>query len=469
MPHSAALARGSIPRHLVAQTLPMVLGIACLMGVGLLDAFLIGRLGPEPLAAVGFIFPVNVTLSSLGVGVMVAINSVVSRALGANERDRAAARGVQGIALAAVVGLAIAGALAGRPRRAVRRAAGRRRTLLPLIGEYVVPYAIGFPAILVAMGANGVLRGQGEAVKSSSILVVLALVNGVLDPLLIFGIGPFPALGIAGAGWATALANLAAAVLGLALCSTCALPLHPRKALGHGVGAGLAELGRVGLPAAVANAINPVGIAVLTALLARHGQDAVAAFGAAGRLQSAAVVPLLALSSSIGPITGQNWGAGEPGRARRALRLASGFCVAYGLAVALALCLLREPIAGAFTGDAAVADQIARYLLVASWGFAGFGLLVVANGALNAVDRSGLAFRLSAARVALVMLPLGWAGTTLAGPGAVYGAELAANVAGGALAFWLARRALGGGTGASDARAAAETRPATKPAEAAAT
>ena len=468
MPHSAALARGSIPRHLVAQTLPMVLGIACLMGVGLLDAFLIGRLGPEPLAAVGFIFPVNVTLSSLGVGVMVAINSVVSRALGANERDRAAARGVQGIALAAVVGLAIAGALlVGRD--ALFGALQADAALLPLIGEYVVPYAIGFPAILVAMGANGVLRGQGEAVKSSSILVVLALVNGVLDPLLIFGIGPFPTLGIAGAGWATALANLAAAVLGLALCSTCALPLHPRKALGHGVGAGLAELGRVGLPAAVANAINPVGIAVLTALLARHGQDAVAAFGAAGRLQSAAVVPLLALSSSIGPITGQNWGAGEPGRARRALRLASGFCVAYGLAVALALCLLREPIAGAFTGDAAVADQIARYLLVASWGFAGFGLLVVANGALNAVDRSGLAFRLSAARVALVMLPLGWAGTTLAGPGAVYGAELAANVAGGALAFWLARRALGGGTGASDARAAAETRPATKPAEAAAT
>ena len=443
MSSSAALTRGSIPRHLVTQTLPMVLGIACLMGVGLLDAFLIGRLGADPLAAVGFIFPVNMALSSLGVGVMVGINSVVSRALGAEDVDRASARGVQGIALAAIAGTFIALALL-LLRGPLFGALQAEAHLQPLISDYIVPYAIGFPALLVAMGANGVLRGQGEAVKSSSILLVVALVNGVLDPLLIFGIGPFPELSIAGAGWATALANLAAAITGLALASTCQMPLHPKRALGHGVAKGASEIGRVGLPAAFSNAINPIGITVLTALLARHGQEAVAGFGAAGRLQSVAVVPLLALSSSIGPITGQNWGAGECERARRALGLASGFCLVYGLAVAALLCLFRAPIASVFTEDAGIAERIARYLLIASWGFAGYGCLVVANGALNAVDRAGLAFRISVARVLLVMLPLGWAATVLAGPSAVFGAELAANLVGGALAFGLARRALSG-------------------------
>lgn len=440
---SASLARGSIPRHLVAQTLPMMLGISCLMGVGLLDAFLIGRLGADPLAAVGFIFPVSLALSSLGVGVMVGINSVVSRALGAGEPDRAAARGVQGIALAAIVGAAIALALLVF-HGALFAALQAQDNLLPLIAEYLVPYAIGFPALLVAMGANGVLRGQGEAVKSSSILLIVALVNGVLDPLLIFGLGPFPALGVAGAGWATALANVAAMIAGLTLASTCELPLHPKRALRHDVGTGVVELGRVGLPAAFSNAINPIGITVLTALLARHGQDAVAGYGAAGRLQSVAVVPLLALSSSIGPITGQNWGAGERARARQALRLAGGFCLVYGLVVAALLCLFRAPIASVFTEDAAVAQAIARYLLVATWGFAGYGLLVVANGAMNAVDHAGLAFRVSVGRVLLVMLPLGWMATALAGPSAVYGAELAANLVGGTAAFLLARRALGG-------------------------
>ena len=442
MSSSAALTRGSISRHLVTQTLPMILGIACIMGVGLLDAFFLGRLGSDPLAAVSFIFPVSVTLSSLGVGVMIGVNSVVARALGSGDIDRAAARGAQGIALAAVVGVLIALLLLAFHRR-LFGALQASDNLLPLIGDYIVPYAIGYSALLVAMGANGVLRGQGEALKSSSILIAMALVNGVLDPLLIFGIGPFPALGVAGAGWATACANLVAMGAGLALASTGELPLHPQKALRHGVFEGVRELGRVGLPAAVSSAVNPFGIALVTALLARHGQDAVAGFGTAGRLQSVAVVPLLALSSSIGPITGQNWGAGQETRSRRALALASAFSLGYGLVVAALLCLFRAPIAAVFTEDPAIAAQISLYLLVAAWGFAGFGLLVVANGALNAVDRAALAFRLSVARVMLVMLPLAWAGSRFAGPGAVYGAELAANLVGGAAAFWFARRALG--------------------------
>ena len=441
MSQDAALVSGSIPRHLVRQTLPMILGIACIMSVGLLDAFLVGRLGADPLAAMSFVFPVAVTLSSLGVGVMVGVNSVVSRALGGDDRSRAAARGVQGIALAALVGLVIAGLLLAfqRPLFGALQASAN---LLPLIGDYIVPYALGLPMLLVAMGANGVLRGQGEAVKSSSILIVVALVNGVLDPFLIFGIGPFPALGVAGAGWAAAIANLVAMVVGLQLSSSCELRLHPGAALRHDIGKGVRELGRVGLPAAVSNAINPVGITLVTALLARHGQDAVAGFGAAGRLQSVAVVPMLALSSSIGPIVGQNWGAGKRFRAVQALRLSSRFCAVYGLGIALALCLFRDAIAGLFTADAGVADALARYLLIASWGFAGYGLLVVANGAMNAVDEAGLAFRISVARVLLLMLPLAWIATSTAGPGFVYGAELAANLVGGAAAFWFARRAL---------------------------
>ena len=452
MARSAALVDGSVARHLVAQTLPMVLGIACIMGVGLLDAYFIGRLGPDPLAAVGFIFPVSVALSSLGVGVMVGVNSVVSRALGAAERERAAARGVQGIALAGGVGAFVALALL-LGHESLFVALQAPPDLLPLIGDYIVPYAFGLPLLLLAMGANGVLRGQGEAVKSSSILVAVALVNGVLDPLLIFGIGPFPALGVSGAGWATAIANLAAMVLGLTLASTCELPLHPRHALRHDVSGGVRELGRVGAPAAIANAINPIGISLVTALLARHGQDAVAAYGAAGRLQSVAVVPLLALSSSIGPITGQNWGANEPGRARRALGLSGGFSVGYGLLVALALFLLRDPIASLFSDDARVVEQLASYLALASWGFFGYGLLIVANGAMNAVDRASLAFGLSVARVALLLLPLAWLGTRQ-GPSFVYGAELAANLVGGAAAFGAAWWALGGGFSARARRAA---------------
>ena len=202
------------------------------------------------------------------------------------------------------------------------------------------------------------------------------------------------------------------------------------------------EIGRVGAPAALANAVNPAGLAILTAMLASHGDSVVAGFGAASRLQAFAVVPLLAMSSSIGPIVGQNWGAGRADRAREALRLSGLACIGYGIAVAVPLVLFRQQIGEIFTEDAAVVESIASYLLIASAGFFAYGLLVVSNGAMNAIDVSGRALAVSAARVALVMIPLGWLGSRMIGPGGVFGAELAANLIGGCLAFWLAWRAM---------------------------
>ena len=99
----------------------------------------------------------------------------------------------------------------------------------------------------------------------------------------------------------------------------------------------------MGLPAAFSNVINPAGMAAVTAAVATLGETAVAGFGAATRAQSLAIVPYLVLSAGIGPVVGQNWGAD---RARRAVALAFGFCIAYGVALAVLLALLAGPIAG---------------------------------------------------------------------------------------------------------------------------
>lgn len=425
---------------MVAQTLPMIVGIVCIIGVGLVDAYFIGQLGPDPLAAVSFLFPVTTALSSLGVGVMVGVNSVISRALGAGDGDRAECRTAQGIMFAGGVGVAIALLLFlfSTPLFSLMNAS---ETLEPLIRAYVVPFCAGFPFLLIAMGANGALRGQGEAIKSSSILIGAAIINAVLDPILIFGWGPIPKFGVAGAGYAVAIAYLASAALGFWLISLSDLRFKPAKCLQGGVGTGIAEIAKVGAPASIANAVNPAGLAVLTGVIATHGDDVVAAFGAAGRLQAFAVVPLLAMSSSIGPVVGQNWGAGKVDRAREALWLCGLTCLLYGLAVAVPLVLFRDAIGAVFSEDQAVIDSMSRYLLIASWGFFAYGLLVVANGALNAIDKSNRALVVSVARVLLVMVPLGWLGSYTLGPAGVFGADLMANLLGGTAAFWLAWRA----------------------------
>ena len=181
---------------------------------------------------------------------------------------------------------------------------------------------------------------------------------------------------------------------------------------------------------------------MLTALVAIEGQAAVAGFGAAGRLQSFATVPLLALSGSIGAIVGQNWGASQFERARRAVRYAFGFCMVYGLAIALVLFGFGERFAGLFSDDPAVVAQFDAYLEIAVWGYAGFGLLITANGVLNAVDKASLALLQSFARVFLVMMPFAWLLRGSWGADAIYAAELVANLAGGALGAFIVWRVL---------------------------
>ncbi|MDE0901448.1 MAG: MATE family efflux transporter [Erythrobacter sp.] len=441
MSEMAKLTRGSIRGHLVSQTMPMIFGVAAIMSVGLIDAYFIGQLGAQELAAVSFIFPITIALSSLGVGVMVGINSVIARALGEGDVPRAERRANFGAVFALGAGLVLGLGLylLLDPLFRLMQAS---ENLLPLIGQYMRPYALGLPIMLLQMGLNGVLRGQGEARKTSYVSLTYSVANWILDPILITGAFGIAGFGIAGAAYATIAGFFIAILVALWLIRGAKLHIHPAAIRDCDVGASSKAILSVAAPAAFSNAINPIGLSVLTALLANQGEAAVAGFGAAGRLQSFAVVPLLALSGSIGAIVGQNWGARRPDRARRAMWWSGLFCIGYGLAIALVLFFTGDWFADIFTDDPAVIEEFSRYLAISVWGYAGFGLLIVANGALNAVDKAGFALAQSAARVFLVMLPFGGLLRAYWGSPAIYAAELVANLAGGALAAFIVWRVL---------------------------
>lgn len=444
MSATAKLTTGDIRGHLVAQTLPNVIGVAALMSVALLNAYYIGRLGSAELAAVAFIFPVVIAISSLGVGVMVGVNSVIARSLGAGDVAQAARRANFGAAFALVTGAVLGLALYALidPLFALMQASAALR---PLIRDFMATYALGLPLLLLQMALGGVLRGQGEAKANSLISLAYAALNWVLNPVLItgaFGLGGF---GLAGAAMAMIAGYALSCVMALAVIARTPLPINPALIRQCRMGESARAILRVAGPAALSNAINPIGLAVLTGLLARHGDAAVAGFGAAGRLQSFAVVPLLALSGSIGAIVGQNWGANQPDRARQALRLAWMFCIAYGLAVGGLLALFGNWFGALFSDDPSVIREFSAYMAISVWGYAGFGLLIVANGALNAVDRSAFALAQSAARVLLLMLPFAWLLRAHWGANAIYGSELFANIGGGLLAAVVAWRVLATG------------------------
>ncbi|MEM8725178.1 MAG: MATE family efflux transporter [Pseudomonadota bacterium] len=426
---SAKLTSGSIPGHLISQTLPMIIGVAAIMSIGLVDSYFIGQLGSAELAAIAFIFPITVALSSLGVGVMVGINSVVARALGEGDYDKAERRANFGIIFAIATGISM-GLTLYALLDPIFRLMNAQPDLLPIIKTYMQPFALGFPLILIIMGMNGVLRGQGEARKTSYVSITYAAANWVLDPILITGAFGFEGFGIVGAAYATIIGWGFGVAMALYLLSRTAIPFNPLALRGGKIVDPMLAILRVGIPASCSNAINPVGLSVLTALLASEGQAAVAGFGAAGRLQSFAVVPLLALSGSIGAIVGQNWGARQFGRAREAALYAGGFCIVWGLVIAIAMVAAGEWFADFFTEDPEVIAEFALYLQIAAWGYAGFGLLIVGNGILNAVDKASFALVQSGARVFLIMLPFAWVLQSDWGSEAIYAAELAANLFG---------------------------------------
>jgi putative MATE family efflux protein len=369
---------------------------------------------------------------------MVGINSVVARALGEDDFERAARRANFGIVFAIACGVLMGLALwlAIDP---IFTAMNAPPALMPLIRAYMTPYACGFPLSLAIMGFNGVLRGQGEAKRTSTVSITYAAANMVLNPILITGAFGFEGFGIAGSAYATLIGWGVGVIAAIVLLRGTPMPLDLGRLRNCNLLDSARAITRVGLPAAFSNAINPLGLSILTGLVALEGEAAVAGFGAAGRLQSFVIVPLLGLSGAIGAIVGQNWGAGRFDRAREATLYAAGFCIVWGLLVAVAMMAAGATFAQIFTSDPKVIAEFELYLQIAAWGYAGFGLLIVGNGIMNAVDKAAFALVQSVVRVFLVMLPVALLLQPGMGSAGIFTAELAANLFGAVSAVVLVR------------------------------
>ncbi|MEL7239254.1 MAG: MATE family efflux transporter, partial [Planctomycetota bacterium] len=357
------LTRGSVTGHLRDLTLPMIWGIVAAMSISLADAYFLGQLGTTPLAAISFTFPVVFTFTTLAIGLGAGASSVVSRAIGEGDRRQVRRLATDSILLAVliVVLVCVLGYLTIEP---LFRMLGAEGEVLALIIAYMEVWYLGMPFLVVPMVANNLIRATGDALVPSLIMIVSAVVNVGLTPVFVFGLAGFPALGVEGAAWASLIARATVFVVSLSiliwrekLLAFARPPLDELTASWRRVLA-------VGLPAAGGNMLNPIGIALATSFLAAYGASDVAAFGAATRIEAFAAIPMLAMSAAIGPIAGQNWGRGKPGRIGEALRRAFVVSLAWAAACTLAAWLFAPALAASFSADVAVQARIAEYLRI---------------------------------------------------------------------------------------------------------
>lgn len=436
----ARLTEGSISRHLRSLTVPMTFGILSMVSKNLVDTYFVAQLGTEALSAISFTFPVVMLLMSFSVGLGAGASSVVSRILGSGDPAKVQRSSTDALVLSVllVAILCVVGLASLRP---LFSALGARGPVLELVIAYMQPWFVGLMFLVVPMLGNSLCRAAGEGTWPGLIMVSAAAINAILDPFLIFGWAGLPELGIAGASTATVVSNLCATLGSLWLLRredllTMRIP-SPSEAW-----ASWKPMLAIGLPASGANMVNPLGITLVTAMLARISDTAVAGFGVAGRLEGLSLLTMLALSAAIGPIVGQNVGAKRFDRVREAMQVSFRVCIRIGMVTAALLAVLGPWVTPLFDGSVDVRSTANLYLWLVPVSFAGYGINIVQAAAFNAVGRPSLAAGLTVARMFGVYLPAAWIGMMVTGePAGVFVGAVVGNVAGGLLG-WLGSRSM---------------------------
>ena len=433
---------GAVGPTIARMAAPMVLGIASVVAFNVVDTFFVGQLGANALAAMSFTFPVVFVVMSVAMGLSVATTVVISAAIGRGD-DRTVQRlATHALALATgIVGVfCVVGLLTIEP---VFRALGAADETVPLVRQYMVPWYIGVGFLVIPMVGNGAIRATGDTKTPSYIMMFAVLTNLVLDPLLIFGVGPFPRLELQGAAIAT--------VIGRSLTFVAALwILYRRERMLWLRLPSLAELwdswGRilhVGIPATAARILVPLSTGVLTRMVADYGPNAVAAFGVGQRLEALAIIGIGALGAANSPFVGQNYGAGQYDRVRQALRFGFKVSMAWGAAVAAFLAVFAHPLARMFNDEPEVIGAAVQFLWIVpiSYGLYGAALLVIET--LNAIQRPMHATALVVIRLFALAVPLAWVGSRFWQVSGIFGGIAAGNVLIGLLAFLAAKRLSG--------------------------
>lgn len=433
------LTRGPIWKALTVMSAPMSFGIFSVIAVGLADAYFLGQVSGAALAAVGFIYPVITAITSLSIGLSAGANSALSQKIGAGSTEDDTRRlGLHAVGLGVVLSLVLAVVIViSFPL--LFAGLGASGQVAEEIAAYMPLWAMSFPFLVTMMVTNSVFRAHGDGSTSAAIMIVAAFFGIALNPLFIFGWGPIPEMSTAGAALSTLIGRIIAMCVALWIAWRRGL-LGVCGSMFSGVGKSCRKVLNVGIPASVSNAINPAGMALVTAAVATVGDDAVAGFGAAGRIQSILLVPLMALSAGIGPVVGQNWGAQETNRVQSATAWAFGFSCVYGAAIGIGLLLFATPIAGLFASGASDQEYAAQYLRIVGLTMFGYGIVVIANAAMNARDKAIWSMSLSLGRVFVVYLPLAWVGVVLFGYWGIVVAAAAANVVGALAALFASKR-----------------------------
>lgn len=410
-----------VRRLLITMSLPMMISMLVQALYNVVDSMFVSYISEYALTAVGLAFPAQNLMISVGVGTGVGVNALLSKSLGEKNFDAANKAAVNGIFLAfcSWAAFALLGGFFSRTFMALQ-------TDVPEIIAYGDTYltiiAVASVGMMFQICFERLLQSTGKTIYTMLSQGLGAVINLILDPLLIFGLGPFPAMGIAGAALATVIGQCVGALLGL----FCNLRRNPEITISfrgfrpHGVT--IRKIYAVGVPSIIMSSIGSVMTFGMNKILGAFNSTAVAVFSAYFKLESFIFMPVFGLNNGIVPIIAYNYGARKPDRIRAAAKL--GFL--YGAAIMAVGVLLFWLIPGRLLGIFNASDYMleigipALRLISLSFLPAAFG--IVTSSVCQALGHGVLSLIVSVLRQLVLILPVSWLLGRFVGLSAVWAA-----------------------------------------------
>ena len=401
------LTSGGIGKPLFLLSLPIIVTNLLQVAYNLADTFWLGHYSKNALAAITFAFPMVFLLISLGMGISVAGSVLVAQYTGANQKRQATYAASQTVTFAFIVSaiLGVTGYFFVEPFIAFL---GASPAVLPGATAYMQIVAVGLSAMFGFFVFIALMRGSGDTVTPMLVMLGTVILNIVIDPFLIFGIGPIPELGVAGAAVATVFSRGLAMVVGLWIMlsgrrGVRILPgdMVPDRAY-------LRRLLRLGVPASIEGTGRAISVNLLLIVVGTFSTTIVAAFGVGVRIFSLVFMPAIAVDRGVETMTGQNLGAKKPERAERANHIAAAASFTVLSALGVVTWFTAPTVVSVFSPDQEVVRVGAEFLRWVAPTFGLIGVVRAYSGGFRGAGRTLTAAVISIVMLGVVRLPFAW-------------------------------------------------------------
>ena len=424
---------------LASMALPMVLSMLVNSLYNIVDSFFVAQISEDAMTALSLVYPVQNFINAAAIGFGVGINAVISIRLGAGDHRQADTAATHGMVLSALHGLLLmAASIAVMPGFLAQFTSDADVIQMGLQYSNIT---FSFSAVIMLdLSFEKLFQAVGRMKITMAALLAGCISNIILDPLMIFGLGPFPALGIAGAALATGIGQVLTLVVYLAAYRLFPIPVRLRRDCLKPDWALDGSLYAVGIPAILNLALPSLLISVLNSLLSAYSQSYVAILGIYYKLQTFLYLPASGVVQGMRPLIGYNYGAKEHGRVQalyNATLCASGVVMAFGTVVCL---LWAEPLIGLFADQPATIQAGGHALHIISAGFLVSAVSVTSSGALEGLGKGAQSLVISLCRYVVVILPAAFLLCRTLGPDGVWHAFWITEVVTAGAAFWVYRR-----------------------------